>query len=243
MTFSHKRITVKYENDRGFTPCLLEIENGFAVFQKMGAVAGVAGGLVGLVAEMHAKKTNEVVRIPLNQITSVETNMTFVARNVTVRAAGFPAYTFGCSSKKEMEQIAALLRGNGSNNPEPPRAAPAEPVRPAVKVPEPKLRSVTLQVTAGARAGAAFRLQEGQTAILGRDPSRCNLPLGEYNTISGRHCCLELSKTGLTVTDLGSTNGTWVNGARLLPNQPTAVPDGSELWLAGRKCSLQVKFD
>ncbi len=225
MTFSHKRITVKYENDRGFTPCLLEIENGFLVFQKMGAVAGVAGGLVGLVAEMHAKKTNEVVRIPLNQITSVETNMTFVARNVTVRAAGFPAYTFGCSSKKEMEQIAALLGGTGSNNP------------------QPKIRSVVLQITAGARAGAAFRCQEGQLVILGRDPSRCNLPLSEYNTISGCHCCLELSGTGLTVTDLGSTNGTWLNGVRLLSSHPTAVPDGSELWLANKDCTLQVKFD
>lgn len=225
MTFSHKRITVKYENDRGFTPCLLEIENGFLTFQKMGAVAGTAGGLVGLIAETHAKRTNEVVRIPLNHITSVETNMTFVARNVTVRAAGFPAYTFGCSSKKEMEQITGLLRGNGSNNP------------------EPKLQSVVLHVTAGARAGAAFRVQEGQAMIIGRDPSRCNLILGEYNTISGRHCCLELKGTMLTVTDLGSTNGTWLNGVRLLPNQPTAVPDSSELWLAGKNCTLQVKFD
>ena len=225
MTFSHQRITVKYENDRGFTPCLLEIENGFLTFQKMGAVAGTAGGLVGLIAEMHAKRTNEVVRIPLNHITSVETNITFIARNVTVRAAGFPAYTFGCSSKKEVEQITALLRGNGSNNP------------------EPKLQSVALRVTSGARAGAAFRVQEGQAMIIGRDPSRCNLILGEYNTISGRHCCLELKGTTLTVTDLGSTNGTWLNGVRLLPNQPTAVPDSSELWLAGKNCTLQVKFD
>lgn len=243
MTFSYKQISVKSENERGYTPCVLEIENGLLTFQKMGAVAGVAGGLVGLIAAEHAKRTNEVVRIPLNYITSVETNVTLFTKQVTVRAVGFPVHTFGCSSNKDVERIAALLRENGSNNLEPPRAVPAEPVRPVAKVPEPKLRSVTLQVTAGARAGAAYRFQEGQTVILGRDPSRCNLPLGEYNTISGCHCCLELSKTGLTVTDLGSTNGTWVNGVRLVPNHPTAVPDGSELWLAGRKCTLQVKFD
>ena len=235
MTFSYKQIAVKSENDGGYTPCSLEIENGFLTFQKMGAVAGAAGGLVGLIAAEHAKRTNEVVRIPLQYISSVETKDTFWVHQVTVRAAGFPAYTFGCSSKKDMNKLAALLRGKGSNNPEPPRAVPFEVER--------KLQSAVLRVTAGARAGAAFRFQKGQTIILGRDPSRCNLPFGEYNTISGCHCCLELRETGLTATDLGSTNGTWLNGVRLLPNHPTAVPDGSELWLAGKNCTIQVNFD
>ena len=245
MTFSYKQISVKSEYDRGYTPCLLEIENGFLTFQKMGAVAGVAGGLVGLIAYEHAKRTNEVVWIPLSSITAVEPESTAFAKRITVRAIGFPAYTFGCS-KKEMKAILALLCGQGRNTPEPPGAVPfdaALPVYPIENVPEPKPRSVTLWITAGAQSGASFRFQEGQTVTLGRDPSRCTLALAEYKTISGCHCCLELWETGLTVTDLGSTNGTWVNGVRLQPNQPTAVPDGSELWLASKNCTLQVEFN
>ena len=111
MTISYKNISIKSENDRGYTPCLLEIENGFLTFQKMGAVAGAAGGLVGLVAAEYAKRTNGVVRIPLSAITSVEPKATGFTKLVTVRATGFPTYTFGCSSKKEVEAIAALLRG------------------------------------------------------------------------------------------------------------------------------------
>lgn len=231
MIVSPRRISVKCENERGYVPCLLKIENGFLSFQKMGAVAGTVGGVVGLIACEHAKRTNEVIWIPLSSITAVEPQMTGIMKWITVRATGFPTYIFS-GQKRDMKAIIALLSEVGNNAQEPPRAVS----------PEPKLRSVELRVTAGARTGEVFRFREGQTMILGRDPSRCNLTLGEYNTISGRHCCLELKETGLTATDLGSTNGTWVNGVRLLPNHPTAVPDGSELWLTS-KCTIQVKFD
>ena len=111
MTISYTQISVKGENDRGYIPCQVEIENGFLTFQKRGLVAGTARGLVGLVASEHARKTNEVVRIPLSDITSVEPKATGFTKLVTIRATGFPVYTFGCSSKKEVEAIAALLRG------------------------------------------------------------------------------------------------------------------------------------
>ena len=111
MTISYTQISVKSENDRGFVYCQVEIEDGVLAFQKRGLVAGTARGLVGLIASELARKSNEVVRIPLDSITSVETNVTFWVKQVTIRATGFPAYTFGCSSKKEVEAIAALLRG------------------------------------------------------------------------------------------------------------------------------------
>jgi len=245
MTFSCRQISVRAEGERGFTPSQVEIGNGFLTIQKINAVAGVAGGLVGLLAYEQGKRNNETVRIPLDQICSVETDLGFVSRHVTVRAPGYPAYTIGCSTKKEMEQIAALLREGRGYAPQPPMAAPfaAEiPARPVAAAPAPKFRCVALRMMAGARAGVTYRLQEGQTMIIGRNPSRCDLPLAEYSTISGRHCCLELKGT-LTVTDLGSTNGTWLNGVRLLPDQPAAVPEGSELRLAGQDCVLRVAFE
>lgn len=111
MEFFPSQISVKSENDRGYIPCQMEIENGVLTFQKQGLVAGTARGLVGLAASELARKTNEVVRIPLNYITSVETKATFFTAQITIRATGYPAYIFGCSSKKQMEKIAVLLRG------------------------------------------------------------------------------------------------------------------------------------
>lgn len=41
--------------------------------------------------------------------------------------------------------------------------------------------------------------------------------------VSSHHARLEASLAGLTVTDLGSTNGTFLNGARLAPNAPALL--------------------
>ena len=37
----------------------------------------------------------------------------------------------------------------------------------------------------------------------------------EHATVSGRHCRLTLDREGYLLEDLGSTNGTYVNGRRL----------------------------
>jgi pSer/pThr/pTyr-binding forkhead associated (FHA) protein len=34
---------------------------------------------------------------------------------------------------------------------------------------------------------------------------------------------------GYQITDLGSTNGTWVNDVRLIPNQPTFLPNAAQV--------------
>lgn len=47
--------------------------------------------------------------------------------------------------------------------------------------------------------------------------------------ISSRHARLQMSKDGPMVSDLGSTNGTWVNGIRLAPNAPTLLRAGDKI--------------
>lgn len=58
--------------------------------------------------------------------------------------------------------------------------------------------------------------------------------------VSRVHAQLELSGNNLYVSDLGSTNGTYLAGARLDPNQPALLHKGDDL-LIGR-LSVQVMF-
>ncbi len=52
-----------------------------------------------------------------------------------------------------------------------------------------------------------------EAAILGRDEiCRLRIPL---NSVSRRHCELRVDGDGVTVADLGSSNGTYVNGKRV----------------------------
>lgn len=62
-------------------------------------------------------------------------------------------------------------------------------------------------------------------AIIGRNPP-ADLIL-EGNTVSRRHCRLELLDGQLRLTDLASTNGTFVNGVRL--TEATALADGTTI--------------
>jgi len=79
------------------------------------------------------------------------------------------------------------------------------------------------------------------TVILGRfdrpHPRANELDLTEYNAVnrgvSRIHCQLEYQDGKIVVTDLGSTNGTYVNGKRLDPNQPCVMARGDEL-IVGR---------
>lgn len=84
--------------------------------------------------------------------------------------------------------------------------------------------------------------------ILGRaDPSKNFVPdidLSLYapsdNGISRRHVRLHVEGENLYVTDLESTNGTFLRGERLKPNEPTPIYRGDELVLG--KLALKVLF-
>ncbi len=79
-------------------------------------------------------------------------------------------------------------------------------------------RPATLHVTQNLRGGTTgwvFRL-DGETAIVGREGNDINFPEDPF--ISGRHAEVRLSGGVLSVTDLGSRNGTFVrvNGEQVL---------------------------
>jgi pSer/pThr/pTyr-binding forkhead associated (FHA) protein len=47
--------------------------------------------------------------------------------------------------------------------------------------------------------------------------------------VSRRHAIIRRGENTLTLEDLGSTNGTHLNGQRLIPNQPRVLRDGDEI--------------
>jgi pSer/pThr/pTyr-binding forkhead associated (FHA) protein len=70
-----------------------------------------------------------------------------------------------------------------------------------------------------------FVLKPGENSV-GRENADILLT---HNSVSRKHAKIAAEDGRVTVEDLGSTNGTYVDGARIEPNTPTEVKDGCEL--------------
>lgn len=159
-----------------------------------------------------------------------------LGRHKKKQAAMQKAQQPGQSVVSQKPPVAPVVPAKPPVTPVVPPKSPVTPVVPA------KPRSVLLTLTTGPRAGTAFRAEEGTPVTVGRSPSRCNLILSEYPSVSGQHCRFDMGSSGLTITDLGSTNGTFVNGVRLTPNQPASAGNGAEIRLANQGCVINVKY-
>lgn len=66
-------------------------------------------------------------------------------------------------------------------------------------------------------------------SVIGRQKSDAvNLPIG-VPTVSGAHAMIDLVDGKVMVTDLTSTNGTFIDGEELLPGVPTQLLVGGEV--------------
>ncbi|CAN5444468.1 hypothetical protein BH10ACI2_BH10ACI2_05180 [soil metagenome] len=73
---------------------------------------------------------------------------------------------------------------------------------------------VTLHVVAGPQTGRDFTFDQHDTFMIGRsEDSQFCLPHDRY--FSRHHCILEIAPPQAFIRDLGSTNGTYVNGMRM----------------------------
>lgn len=106
----------------------------------------------------------------------------------------------------------------------------------AAPVPAPENSTeLRFQCERGTFAGKRFSIKG--TVRIGRDPARNDLVYpGSTQGISGVHCVLILKDGVLTLQDLGSTYGTFVNGGqRLAANQPVELKIGDRFCLGSER--------
>lgn len=80
-------------------------------------------------------------------------------------------------------------------------------------------------------------LQPARRIVFGRadksSPNQPDLDLTPYGAlergVSRIHAAIERSEDTLTLIDMGSSNGTHLNGQRLSPDQPRVLRDGDEI--------------
>ena len=108
-----------------------------------------------------------------------------------------------------------------------PASGPVDPVEPepaggAVELGPPAFQRTrarqipmvpTLVFVAGQRAGT--NVPVGDQVVLGRDGATADVILDRDSDVSRRHATFSPAGEGMTVQDLGSTNGTFVNGERI----------------------------
>lgn len=119
--------------------------------------------------------------------------------------------------------------------------------------------------TARIRTSAPLKLESGQISlsfvgqsqpviltgrseyILGREGHdvtvpdvNLNLYGGQDKGVSRAHAALRTDRTQVLLVDLGSTNGTRLNGVRLAANQPVRVSNGDEIRLG--RLALKIHY-
>lgn len=102
---------------------------------------------------------------------------------------------------------------------------------------EPVASSKPVVVLVREADGATYMLPDAPV-VLGRSQT-CDITIAGNSALSRRHA--RLDPVGLTLTDLGSANGTFVDGARLSPQVSTPLAIGAMLTLANEGFRVVVR--
>lgn len=105
-----------------------------------------------------------------------------------------------------------------------PVAPPPAPVAPTGTAVIERGTVALVIITPGARAGEVVPVDAELT--IGRAPG-CQIALADDTTVSSLHARVAPDRKGVTVEDLGSTNGTYVNGKKIAG--PTKAKRGAQI--------------
>jgi len=89
------------------------------------------------------------------------------------------------------------------------------------------------------------KLRAGDFLVVGRDKGPGVDYVAKVNCVSGVHCQFEMDGQKLFVTDLGSTNGTYVSGREVRKNVRSRVYNGDSVRLGAENVNGEafVTFD
>jgi pSer/pThr/pTyr-binding forkhead associated (FHA) protein len=85
---------------------------------------------------------------------------------------------------------------------------------------------LVLKAIAGDLRGSEFSFRGPASCILGRSRS-CTLKLPGDGTVSRQHCVIEMEGEDIWVQDLGSLNGTHINGEKIGQRVPALETDAT----------------
>ena len=95
---------------------------------------------------------------------------------------------------------------------------------------------VTLEATAGPIAGRKIEIRAGSILRLGRTP-KADYAIGEDSYLSSQHFAVECDGTQCRIRDLGSSNGTFVNGERITE---TVAREGDSVVAGGSTFAIHL---
>jgi hypothetical protein len=99
---------------------------------------------------------------------------------------------------------------------------------------------VLLEINAGAMAGKKVAIVTGQTVTFGRAAGRAQFALPHDTFMSGVHFAVECGTSGCRVQDRKSSNGTFLNGARI---QDAMLANGDEIKSGQTIFSVKIVAD
>ena len=88
--------------------------------------------------------------------------------------------------------------------------------------------------------GAHWTLHEGDNLVGRAETSvKCDVPIA-HGTTSTRHASISCDGPNVSVSDMKSTNGTYINGRRIDANVPTPLNEGDKIRFGGYTAYLLV---
>ncbi len=126
-----------------------------------------------------------------------------------------------------------------------PAPAPAPAAEPAAPIGAFKAKFIVVR---GGRKGQEFPLEDGNNLIGRWDPETGSFPEVDLDAddpeakISRKHALTRIENGKITVEDIGSLNGTYVNrGQRLQPGSPADIKNGDEVIIGKTFLKLVVE--
>lgn len=101
--------------------------------------------------------------------------------------------------------------------------------------------TATIRFVSGPAQGQQFRFHD--EAVIGRDPDQCRIAVPTDEMVSRQHCRVALTVEGWTLTDLGSSNGTYHltgKGRRRISGK-AILSDGDEIEVGNNKFAFGIE--